>query len=44
MLPKDVEKLYVRNTEGKMVPFSSFASGYWASGSPRLERLMAFPL
>ena len=25
MLPKDLEKLYVRNTSGKMVPFSSFA-------------------
>ena len=29
MLPKDLEKLYVRNTTGKMVPFSSFASGHW---------------
>lgn len=43
MLPKDLEKLYVRNTAGKMVPFSSFASGKWTSGSPRLERYNAFP-
>ncbi|AFM23164.1 efflux RND transporter permease subunit [Desulfomonile tiedjei] len=43
MLPKDLEKLYVRNTAGKMVPFSSFASGKWISGSPRLERYNAFP-
>ena len=43
MLPKDLEKLYVRNTEGKMVPFSSFASGHWTSGSPRLERYNGFP-
>ncbi|HOB32126.1 MAG TPA: efflux RND transporter permease subunit, partial [Verrucomicrobiota bacterium] len=35
MLPHDLEKLYVRNTSGKMVPYSSFASGYWTSGSPR---------
>lgn len=43
MLPKDLEKLYVRNTAGKMVPFSSFASGHWTSGSPKLERYNAFP-
>jgi multidrug efflux pump len=43
MLPKDLEKLYVRNTAGKMAPFSSFASGHWTSGSPKLERYNAFP-
>jgi len=43
MLPKDMEKLYVRNTVGKMVPFSSFASSNWTSGSPRLERFNGFP-
>jgi hydrophobe/amphiphile efflux-1 (HAE1) family protein len=43
MLPKDIEKLYVRNTTGKMVPFFSFASGHWTSGSPKLERFNGFP-
>jgi len=43
MLPKDLEKLYVRNSVGKMVPFSSFASCKWAQGSPKLERYNAFP-
>lgn len=43
MLPKDLEKLYVRNNVGKMVPFSSFASGRWTIGSPKLERYNAFP-
>jgi hydrophobe/amphiphile efflux-1 (HAE1) family protein len=43
MLPKDLEKLYVRNSSGKMVPFSSFASGHWTYGSPRLERFNGFP-
>jgi HAE1 family hydrophobic/amphiphilic exporter-1 len=43
MLPNDLEKLYVRNTAGKMAPFSSFASGHWASGAPQLERYNAFP-
>jgi HAE1 family hydrophobic/amphiphilic exporter-1 len=43
MLPKDLEKVYVRNTAGKMVPYSSFASGRWTFGSPRLERYNGFP-
>jgi HAE1 family hydrophobic/amphiphilic exporter-1 len=42
MLPRDLEKLYVRNATGGMVPFSSFASGHWTSGSPRLERFNGF--
>ena len=42
MLPQDLEKLYVRNSVGKMVPFSSFATGRWAMGSPKLERYNAF--
>ncbi|MEI8315891.1 MAG: efflux RND transporter permease subunit [Verrucomicrobiota bacterium] len=42
MLPKDLENLYVRNREGKMVPFTSFASTRWSSGSPRLERFNGF--
>jgi hydrophobe/amphiphile efflux-1 (HAE1) family protein len=43
MLPGDLEKLYVGNTVGKMVPFASFASGHWTSGSPKLERFNGFP-
>ena len=43
MLPEDLEKLYVRNIRGKMVPFSSFASGRWTSGPPRLTRFNGFP-
>jgi HAE1 family hydrophobic/amphiphilic exporter-1 len=43
MLPKDLEKLYVRNKAGKMVPFASFASTRWTSNSPRLERFNGFP-
>ncbi len=43
MLPKDLEKLYVRNTVGQMVPFASFASGRWTSGAPKLERFNGFP-
>jgi hydrophobe/amphiphile efflux-1 (HAE1) family protein len=43
MLPEDLKRLHVRNNAGKMVPFSSFASGHWASGSPKLERFNGFP-
>jgi len=43
MLPKDLEKLYVRNAAGKMAPFTSFASTRWTSGSPQLERFNGFP-
>ncbi len=43
MLPKDLERLYVRNDKGTMTPFSSFASGHWFFGSPRLERFNSFP-
>jgi HAE1 family hydrophobic/amphiphilic exporter-1 len=43
MLPKDLENIYVNNTSGKMVPFSSFASSHWTSGPPRLERFNGFP-
>lgn len=43
MLPRNLERLYVRNNAGKMVPFSSIAWGHWTSGSPRLERYNGFP-
>ncbi|MCE5267067.1 MAG: efflux RND transporter permease subunit, partial [Planctomycetaceae bacterium] len=43
MLPKDLEKLYVRNSVGKMAPYVSFASNRWTSNSPRLERFNGFP-
>jgi HAE1 family hydrophobic/amphiphilic exporter-1 len=43
MLPSDLDKLYVRNNAGNMVPYSTFASGHWTYGSPRLERYNAFP-
>ncbi len=43
MLPKDLEKLYLRNNIGKMVPLSSFSSDRWAIGSPKLERFNGFP-
>ncbi|HDY92122.1 MAG TPA: efflux RND transporter permease subunit, partial [Pseudoalteromonas sp.] len=42
MVPEDLDKWYVRNDNGDMVPFSAFASAYWTYGSPRLERYNGF--
>ncbi|OUL84294.1 efflux RND transporter permease subunit, partial [Paraburkholderia hospita] len=38
MTPENLNDWYVRNSGGTMVPFSSFASGQWTYGSPKLER------
>jgi multidrug efflux pump len=38
MNPEDMNLLYVRNSKGTTVPFSSFAKGSWTYGSPKLER------
>ena len=43
MNPDDLKLWYVRNDRGEMVPFSSFATGYWSYGSPRLERYNGNP-
>ncbi|MGI2067468.1 efflux RND transporter permease subunit [Shewanella sp. MF08487] len=43
MQPGDIDKWYVRNNSGDMVPFSAFATGAWEYGSPRLERFDGLP-
>ncbi|WP_061707006.1 efflux RND transporter permease subunit [Pseudenterobacter timonensis] len=43
MLPKDINNLYVRSSNGEMVPFSTFSSAHWIYGSPRLERYNGMP-
>ncbi|WXL24928.1 efflux RND transporter permease subunit [Ectopseudomonas mendocina] len=43
MNPEDLNKWYVRNDQGKMVPFSSFVSGEWVYGSPKLARYNGVP-
>jgi len=43
MLPSDVDRWYVRNSDGNMVPFSAFSKASWTSGSPRLERYNGVP-
>ncbi|HEY4040868.1 MAG TPA: efflux RND transporter permease subunit, partial [Rhodopila sp.] len=43
MLPDQLDDWYVRNSLGQMVKFSSFASGHWTYGSPKLERYDGVP-
>lgn len=43
MNPTDIDKWYVRNSAGTMVPFTAFANVDWTSGSPRLERYNGVP-
>jgi len=43
MLPEDINRWYVRNNRGEMVPFSAFSRAHWQYGSPRLERYNGIP-
>jgi hydrophobe/amphiphile efflux-1 (HAE1) family protein len=43
MQPQDVNRWYVRNRQGDMVPFASLATGRWTFGSPKLERFNGIP-
>jgi len=43
MLPEDVNRWYVRNMQGGMVPFSAFSNASWKLGSPKLERFNGAP-
>ncbi len=38
MLPQDLDRWYVRNASGQMIPFSAFTDAHWTYGSPKLER------
>jgi hydrophobe/amphiphile efflux-1 (HAE1) family protein len=43
MLPEDLNRLYVRNAVGRMVPVAALATARWIYDSPRLERYNGFP-
>src|SRR5512143_2010852 len=43
MLPSDLQRLFVRNAQGGLVPLSAVASGRWVYGAPRLERYNGVP-
>ena len=41
--PEDFDKWYVRNNQGEMVSFASFATGKWVYGPSKLERYNGVP-
>jgi multidrug efflux pump len=43
MLPEDLNKWYVRNDAGDMVPFSAFAKATWSFGPQKLNRYNGVP-
>jgi multidrug efflux pump len=43
MLPDDLNKWYVRNAQGDMVPFSAFSSAEWTYGPQKLNRYNGVP-
>ena len=43
MVPEDLDKWYVRNSSGDMVPFSAFTRAHWSFGPQRLERFNGQP-
>ena len=43
MAPQDLDRWFVRNARGEMVPFSAFASSHWTKKASRLERYNAVP-
>lgn len=43
MVPEDLDKWFVRNKSGEMVPYSAFASMKWELGPPNLSRFNGVP-
>ena len=43
MNPEDLDRWYVRNKAGEMVPFSAIATSHWSYASPKLERFNGIP-
>ncbi|WP_395143610.1 efflux RND transporter permease subunit [Moraxella atlantae] len=41
--PEDLNKWYVRNADGEMVPFTALATTHWQFGSPNLNRYNSLP-
>jgi hydrophobe/amphiphile efflux-1 (HAE1) family protein len=43
MSAQDLDKWFVRNTKGDMVPFNAFSSTHWGYGAPQLARYNGNP-
>ena len=43
LMPEDLEKIFVRNNQGTMVPFSAFSTSKWVNGPVQLVRFNGYP-
>lgn len=43
LMPEDLDRLFVRNARGEMVPFSAFATSKWVNGPVQLVRFNGYP-
>ena len=43
LMPEDLEKIFVRNNQGTMVPFSAFSTSKWVNGPVQLIRFNGYP-
>ena len=43
LMPEDIDRLFARNAQGNMVPFSAFARTRWMNGPVQLIRFNGYP-
>lgn len=43
LVPEDIDRLFARNAQGNMVPFSAFARSRWVNGPVQLVRFNGYP-
>jgi len=43
LMPEDLQKIFVRNNQGTMVPLSAFTSSKWVNGPVQLIRFNGYP-
>jgi multidrug efflux pump len=43
LMPEDLNKIFVRNNQGTMVPFSAFSTSRWVNGPVQLVRFNGYP-
>jgi multidrug efflux pump len=43
LMPEDIDRLFARNAQGNMVPFSAFARTRWINGPVQLIRFNGYP-
>jgi len=43
LMPEDIDRLFARNAQGNMVPFSAFSRSRWVNGPVQLIRFNGYP-